>query len=120
MPNIPQNKTIECINWRPFGKNTLRGFATLQLASGLIIVDCTLHQKDNSRWVSMPGKPWTDPQGQTKYAQIVDFIDREPRERFSKAAVEAIDHFVAKQSEKPKPAQTGDRHDTGDKQDKNS
>ncbi len=90
---------MQCINWRPIEKNTLRGLATLQLASGLIIVDATLHEKNGSRWVSMPGKPWKDKDGSTKYAQVIDFIDKETRDRFSRAAVQAIDRFTGAQAE---------------------
>jgi hypothetical protein len=106
---MPSTQMIECIAWRPMEKNTLLGFATLRLASGLIIVDATLHQKNGARWVSMPARPWTDTQGITRYASIIDFIDKETRDRFSKTATAAIDAFVTAQGQhQPQPVKKED------------
>ena len=36
-------------DWKAYQKNTLRGFLSLTLPSGLVIHNCTLHQKDGAR-----------------------------------------------------------------------
>src|SRR5262245_31129916 len=96
-PQIPSKRSagIECIAFRRVAKGTLLGFAALKLPSGMILVDCAMHSKNNSRWVSTPSRPWVDANGARKYAAVVDFIDRETRDRFSRGALEAIDRFLA-------------------------
>ncbi|MEA3159907.1 MAG: hypothetical protein QOD95_1455 [Gammaproteobacteria bacterium] len=42
-------KAILIKNWKPFEKNTLRGFLDLLLPSGLILRGCTFHMKDGAR-----------------------------------------------------------------------
>jgi len=49
--------TMRASGWRPHLSGSLRGFFTLELPSGLIINDLTLHEKDGKRWVGLPGKP---------------------------------------------------------------
>jgi hypothetical protein len=50
---------IEIVDFRPFEKNTLRGFATVRLTGvNLEIRDITIHEKNGNRWVSLPSKPY--------------------------------------------------------------
>jgi hypothetical protein len=50
-------------DFKPIRKNTLLGFFTLVLDSGLVIKECSLHEKENKRWLSFPGKPQLDKDG---------------------------------------------------------
>jgi hypothetical protein len=78
--------------WRPYQKNTLRGFLSLELPSGLILHGLTLHDKEGRRWVGMPAKSF-EKDGTTTWAPQVEFSSKESRERFQVAAIEAIDAY---------------------------
>jgi hypothetical protein len=88
------------LEWRPLLRNSLRGFATVQVG-GLKIHDVTLHEKNGSRWVGMPARPVvvnglaaTDDRGKMRYATVLEWQTKEQFERFSAGvllAVEAAD-----------------------------
>ena len=82
-------------NWKPYEKNTLRGFMTLTLPSGLVIHNCALHQKDNSRWIGLPARQYTATNGTVSWSPMVEFASKEARYAFQDAALEAIDRFLA-------------------------
>ena len=89
--------TIRCIKFRAFRKNTLRGFADLELSRvGLILRDCTWHEKDGKEWVAFPARSYTGQSGETKWQPLVEFAEgaREARDQFRTRALEAI-HAVA-------------------------
>jgi hypothetical protein len=81
-------------NWKPFEKNTLRGFLTLTLPSGLILHNCTFHRKGDSRWLGLPAQRFTKPDGTTSYTPQVEFVDRAASDRFQTAALQAIDRYL--------------------------
>jgi hypothetical protein len=82
------------LDWKPMQRNTLQGFVTIVLPSGLRIRECSLHEKNGKRWVSLPGKPWTRQDGTTSYVAILDFADDEARFRFQRLALAAIDEML--------------------------
>lgn len=82
------------IDWKAFEKNTLRGFCTIVLPSGLRIKECTVHEKNGSRWLGLPGKPWTKNDGTTSYISILDFANDEARTRFQRLALAAVDELL--------------------------
>jgi DNA-binding cell septation regulator SpoVG len=84
---------IKCIKFKPYTKNTLRGFADLELDSGIIIHDLTLHEKDGKRWVGMPARSFTGNDGATKWTPIVEVAEH-ARASFQRQALAAI-HVVA-------------------------
>jgi hypothetical protein len=96
--------TIECIEFTPFVRNTLRGFATIRLPElKLVIHDIAVHEHPNgSRWASLPAKPLIDkigvakrnPAGKVEYAQLFEFGGRETRDAFSAAVVRAVLAFA--------------------------
>jgi hypothetical protein len=49
--------------WRAMRKNTLRGFATVELPCGLIVRDVTVHEKNGRWWASLPARPQLDAEG---------------------------------------------------------
>lgn len=93
---------ITASEWRPLERNTLKGFLTLVLPSGLTLRECSLHEKDGRRWIALPGRPQidgegrhrTDPAGKRLYLPIVEIPDRGQRERFQRAALAAVDRLL--------------------------
>lgn len=88
---------IRCINLRRYEKNTLQGFADLELVNtGLVLRDCTWHKKDGKEWVSFPAKAYKTATGDTAWQPLVEFAQdaQQAREQFRKQALEAI-HAVA-------------------------
>jgi hypothetical protein len=63
-------------------KKTHYGFFDIELASGLILRCCTLHEKNGRRWVGLPAKPYTANDGGQTWAAIVDFRDKQASSRF--------------------------------------
>jgi hypothetical protein len=88
---------IRCIRFRPFEKNTLRGFADLELTRvGLVLRDCTWHTKNGKEWVSFAARSYEDKDGHTAWSPLIEFADgaTEARKQFQQQALEAI-HLVA-------------------------
>ena len=53
--------TLICAAWKPFERNTLRGFADLWLRTArLNIKGCAVHEKNGRRWVQLPARPQLD------------------------------------------------------------
>jgi hypothetical protein len=80
--------------WKPFEKNTLRGFLSLELPSGIILHGCTLHEKNGSRWVGLPAKQY-EKDGTKTWAPLVEFTSKEAREKFQGCALAAFDAYMA-------------------------
>ena len=91
----PRMKLLE---WRPVQKNTLRGFANIEMPSGLVIRDIAIHEKEHKWWASLPSRPVLDADGRQvvnhaghkQYAALLGWRDRDLADRFSAAAVELI------------------------------
>ena len=79
--------------FRPYAKNTLVGFIALELPSGLIIRDITLHERGDARWVSMPAKQY-EKDGERTWAPLVEFASKEVREKFQSSALAAFDAYM--------------------------
>lgn len=80
--------------WKAYTKNTLRGFFTLTMPSGMILHGCSLHEKGDSRWVGMPTEKFAKQDGTTGYKQLIEFASREARDDFNAAVIRAIDQFL--------------------------
>jgi hypothetical protein len=98
--NIAQSRPgtqARVLDFKPFEKNTLRAFFSLELASGLILRGCTLHTKNGKYWIGLPAKPYTTDTGAQSWAAIIDFRDKQTAARFQEmataAAVEAYEHI---------------------------
>jgi hypothetical protein len=88
---------IRCIKFRPYQKNTLLGFADLQLVkTGIIIRGCTWHRKNDKEWIAFPAQRYEDESGKTQWSPMVEFADgaTEAREQFRRSAIAAV-HAVA-------------------------
>jgi hypothetical protein len=97
---------MRAVDWRPITSGSLRGFFDLQLASGIRIHDCMLHERDGSRWVGLPGKAQIDADGRQRidpatgkraYTPVVTIPSSEIREKFRSAALEAVDRLLGQQ-----------------------
>ena len=89
MPNI--NVRIDAV--KPFSKNTLIAFVDLTLLPvNLRISGATVHQKNGSKWISLPSRPYTE-NNETKYAKFLEFTTREAHNEFQQSALEAYDSF---------------------------
>jgi hypothetical protein len=90
--------TITCSEFRPWQRNTLVGFAAININElKLTIKDIAIHQKDGSRWAQLPAKPQIkdgiivkDEAGKAQYISIMEFGSREVRDAFSAATVAAV------------------------------
>src|SRR5512143_2488521 len=93
--------TIECEDFRPVARNTLKGFAVIAIKEiRLRIKDVALHTKGNTQWAALPAKPQikngavvTNVDGKAQYQNILEFADRSTSDAFSRAVVDAILKF---------------------------
>jgi hypothetical protein len=93
---------IRCVRFRSHIKNTLRGFADLELTRvGLVIRDCCWHRHANGReWVSFPARPYENRDGNTAWQPLIEFAEgaKQAREQFQAQALAAI-HAVVTEKE---------------------
>ena len=94
-PAAPAVREIQISNWRPRTKNTLRGFFSVTLPSGMILHDLMLCEKGDSRWINLPTREYKDTQGQRSFANIIEFADEELYNRFRNAVMAALDRYFA-------------------------
>jgi hypothetical protein len=88
-------------DWRGHTSGSLRGFFNLRLVSGLVIRDCTLHEKNGKRWVSFPARPQLEDgrqrvdqvTGKPAYSTIIEIPDRARRDAFNAVALAAVDRM---------------------------
>ena len=89
---------LKLLEWRPIHRNTLCGFANVELPSGLVIRDVSVHQKNGKWWAGLPARPMLDAEGRqirnhagkAQYAALLGWRDRELADRFSGAVVELV------------------------------
>ncbi len=91
---------IECLSWRPYERNTLKGFADFFISGvGLNVRDCAIHEKNGQAWVQLPAKPRLDKDrnlvrdprtGKIEYTKILSFEDRQHADAFREAAIAAL------------------------------
>jgi hypothetical protein len=88
------HRNILIADWKPHQKNTLRGFFTATMPSGLVIHDLMLHESNGKRWVGLPGRPWTDEKGTKQFVRIIEFSDRATADHFRDAVLSALDAYL--------------------------
>jgi len=92
---------IEILEWLPFERNTLLGFAKIRIKElRLIIGGVAIRQKNSSRWAQLPSKAMVQddqlvrgPDGRVKYAKILEFETAEIRQAFSAAVLNAYNSY---------------------------
>src|SRR5215475_2573600 len=77
-------REVTILKWRGCVKNTLLGFADVQLPSGIVIRGITLHQNGERRWLGLPARPYETDSGSTQRTLVVEIPDRETREQFER------------------------------------
>jgi hypothetical protein len=88
---------LHLLEFRPVRKNSLRGFATVRLANGLIN-DLGGGETGGRQWALLPSKAMIDRYGELirdfggkpRYSPVVDWASREVRDAFSRRVVELI------------------------------
>lgn len=88
------HRNIFVSDWKPCNRNTLQAFLSLTLPSGLIIRNCTLHQKNGSRWIGLPGRQYAKDDRSTTYSAIVAFTTKDVQREFQAQALYAVDRFL--------------------------
>jgi hypothetical protein len=86
-------------SFTPMAKNTLLGFATVRVPSGLLFHDVAIHRQNGSAWASPASKPMTDRnggvmrdgEGRVRYTPVVSFSNKTVRTRWSNAVVAALE-----------------------------
>jgi hypothetical protein len=86
------------LGWRGMRKGALLGFVKIELPSGMIISDVTVLTGANGPWASPPSKPQVgrdgvvikDAGGKVRYSPVIEFRDKQTRDRFSAQVVEAL------------------------------
>ena len=89
------NRKIIISDWKPHSKNTLRGFFTATLPSGLVFHDLMLHEREGARWIAFPAREWTDQLGAKQYTRFIEFRDPGCRNRFRDEMLAALDAHLA-------------------------
>src|SRR5262249_34411093 len=82
--------------WRELRKNSLLGFATIELLPfGLTVEDVPINVSGGKPWAALPAKPVLDRDGRQvvvngkkQYAAMLHWNDRQMRDRFSTAVVQ--------------------------------
>jgi hypothetical protein len=88
---------IVCKWFKPFERNTLRGFAEINITElGMTMRDVAIHTKNGSTWAQPPAKPQIKDgavvieNGKAQYINIIEFGSREARDKFSNAVISAV------------------------------
>lgn len=109
MPDRPAAPApgLVCVAWKTVRKNSLVGFADLLLPrAGLVLLECSLHEKDGAAWVNPPAKEIRDSSGaRTGWKDCVTFQDRNARRAWSDAAVAAVQEWRRTHPEAEEPRQ---------------
>jgi hypothetical protein len=77
---------LDVIAWRPCERNTLKGFASVQMT----IHDVALHEKNGKHWAQPPSKPMVQDgqliygsDGRVRYVLVLELDDRETASAFA-------------------------------------
>jgi hypothetical protein len=95
--------SVEVETFTPRRSNTLVGFCSVIVPElHLRISDLSVHEKNQSRWIALPARPWVDRDGVVKrgdngkviYIPVIEFTDRPTREAFSDRVIAALLEFA--------------------------
>lgn len=89
---------VVILDWRPMRRNSLLGFASIQLGA-LKIKDVTVNIHTGRKWAGMPGKPMTDKegnamrneQGKIRYVSLLEWDNKGTADRFSDSVIAALE-----------------------------
>jgi hypothetical protein len=86
-----EGRLMKISDFKRFEKNTLRAFFTVELASGMVIHKCTLHEKNGSRWIGLPAEKYTKPGGAIAYSVLIEFTCRQVADNFRRQVLLALE-----------------------------
>jgi hypothetical protein len=89
---------MRLVSFKPLVKNSLRGFATVELPIGLKIADIAVNVTHGKPWAALPSKPVLDQDGRHKvdinnkrqYVSVLEWRDRDLGNRFSDAVIDLV------------------------------
>src|SRR5262249_32469909 len=81
-------------DFKQHSKGTLQGFFTATLPSGMVVHGLMLHKRDGQRWVGLPGREYTDKNGQRQFNRIIEFASRTTSDRFQAEILAAVDRHL--------------------------
>ena len=94
----PPARQMRLKKWKPHRSGALVGFASAQLAFGLIVRDLMIMTGNNGLWAAMParrqldrkGLPKSDVKGMPIYNQIIEPVDRATATRFGAMVLDEL------------------------------
>jgi hypothetical protein len=89
---------MRLLDFKPLVKNTLRGFADVELGIGLQLSELSIHVTNGKPWVGMPSKPMLgadglqiiNVNGKKAYKPMMGWRNKALSEAFSKAVVKLV------------------------------
>lgn len=99
--------TIKCIRYLPVNKGAFLGFADFEIHKmGISIHGCKVYTKEGRKWVSLPDKEYTNPEGEKKYAPIVRLLNPDHFKPFCAQLLQAFEQWV-KENAQPAHSESG-------------
>ena len=94
---------IKIVKWNGCPKGYFKGFATVELPSGMVLHDLGLFEKTVNgvvtRWINTPTREWTDNAGLTQYSPLLTFTDSATRDRFRDAVLPPLMEYIERRKE---------------------
>jgi hypothetical protein len=88
---------LRLISFKPFRKNSLVGFASIELPIGLRITDVPVLTSHGKAWATLPSKPvlgadgkQVEVGGKRQYANLLEWRSRDLSDGFSRAVIAAV------------------------------
>ena len=83
-------------NYKPIGKGLMVAGFDIEIEQwGITIRNCTLFDKDGSKWISFPSKKTDGPDGKPRYFSYVT-MDKDKKLAFDKTAIALLDVEAAR------------------------
>lgn len=86
-----KTREIEISEWKTYERNTLKGFFTATLPSGMVLHHLMLHKKGEARWISAPAREAKDENGNAQFLPFLTFTTPDTRNRFRDSILAALD-----------------------------
>jgi hypothetical protein len=81
---VPERPRMRLVTWKPLIKDSLHGFATVELPIGLNLIDCAVFVGTNGAWARPTAKPQLDKDGRQRNhcfacgarGEVIEFLRR--------------------------------------------
>jgi hypothetical protein len=88
---------MKCVRFVKDLRGNLLGFADIEVESGIVIVEVTVHLQGTTTWANPPARPVIqggrlvqDERGKVTHIPVLRFVNKEARDRWSAAVVAAV------------------------------